>query len=181
MNNRIIKFAPALLLIILAPLSARAGDHVFSRRLYPKFQTRACTVCHDFYERTRNGLAFSSHRKRLDPNRCPKCHNAGVTGFKHPEEWFAMPGLYTSGMSPRQTCKKIKEALHARFKSDRLIAAQVERHLFTDPRVLWGIEGATEKSGRLPFKKREKDLVKGGLDEWGKEVRMWTAGGLECE
>lgn len=57
----------------------------------------------------------------------------------------------------------------------------MEHHLLEDPRVLWGIEGATSESGNLPFNKKETDLVEGGLDEWEKEVKAWIEGGMKCE
>ncbi|OIP61525.1 MAG: hypothetical protein COV68_02960 [Nitrospirae bacterium CG11_big_fil_rev_8_21_14_0_20_41_14] len=104
-----------------------------------------------------------------------------VTGFKQPDEWFAQPGLYTSGMDSQQTCETIKTALHAKFKNKELIARQLERHLFEDPRVLWGIEDATPNSGMLPSNKKEKDLVKEGLTKWKDQVRSWIQGGMECQ
>ena len=73
------------------------------------------------------------------------------------------------------------EFLFAKFKSKELIARDLEHHLLEDPRVLWGIEGATPQSGNLPFKNKEIDLVEGGLDEWKKEVMAWIKGGMKCE
>jgi hypothetical protein len=104
-----------------------------------------------------------------------------VTGFKHPDEWFAQPDLYTSGMDSQQTCETIKTALHAKFKNKELIARQIERHLFEDPRVLWGIEDATPNSGMLPSNKKEKALVKEGLTKWKDQVRSWIQGGMKCQ
>ncbi|MEO6486480.1 MAG: hypothetical protein ABIO78_00910 [Thermoanaerobaculia bacterium] len=54
-------------------------------------------------------------------------------------------------------------------------------HDFEDPRVLWGIEGALPNSGMLPEDKRQTDLVKGGLQEWEKQVNAWIEGGMKCK
>ena len=62
------------------------------------------------------------------------------------------------------------KVLNTKFKSKDLFARDLEHHLLEDPRVLWGIEGATPKSGDLPFKKKKIDMVEGGLDEWKKQV-----------
>jgi len=148
--------------------------------LHAKFQVKACTTCHDFFDKERGGLSFKSHEGRT-PDMCVYCHTMNVTGFKQPDEWFAQPGLYTSGMDSQQTCETIKTALHAKFKNKELIARQLERHLFEDPRVLWGIEDATPNSGMLPSNKKEKDLVKEGLTKWKDQVRSWIQGGMECQ
>ena len=140
-----------------------------------------CTNCHDFYEKNKNGRYYESHAKRSDVNRCIMCHNEKVTGFAHSSEWFAQPGLYTSGMDANETCRKTKEALHSELKSDVLLASQLEKHLFTDPRVLWGIEGATSKSGTLPFNKKQTKMVKGGFEKWKSQVKAWIEGGMKCE
>ncbi len=158
---------------------AMADGVVFSTRLFEKFQVKACTKCHDFFEKKLNGLSFNSHEERT-PDTCVLCHDKDVTGFTHVDDWFAQPGLYTSDMDPRQTCEAIKTALHAEFKNETLVARQLETHLFTDPRVLWGIAGATPNSGRLPEEKKEKDLVKGGLKKWKKQVKAWIKGGMKC-
>lgn len=180
MTETMIKYTLSLLMILTATV-ARADDSLFSTNLQAKFQVKGCTTCHDFHEEDKGGLAFKSHAKRGDVNRCQKCHTTKVTGFEHPMDWFAMPGLYLSGMDAKETCQTIKKALHAEFKSDDLLAAQLEKHLFEDPRVLWGIEGATPNSGKLPFSKQEEDLVKGGLDQWRSEVTAWINGGMKCE
>lgn len=160
---------------------AHADDTLFSTNLFAKFHAGSCTICHDFFEAEKNGLAFTNHVKRRDVNSCTKCHKSGVTGYKHSSDWFAQPGLYTSGMDSKTTCEKIMEVLNAKFKSKDLLARDLEHHLLEDPRVLWGIEGATPESGNLPFKKKETDLVEGGLDEWKKEVMAWIKGGMKCE
>lgn len=159
---------------------AIADDGNFSTHLHAKFQVKACTVCHDFFERERRGLSFNSHKGRT-PEMCMYCHTKGVTGFDHPDDWFAQPGLYLSGMDAEQTCETIKTAMHAKFKNSKMVARQIETHLFQDPRVLWGIEGATPNSGKLPANKKQKDLVKGGLAEWKAQVRTWIQGGLKCQ
>jgi hypothetical protein len=161
-------------------ISALAGDSDFSTHLYSKFQTRGCTTCHDFFEKERGGIAFKSHEGR-SPDMCMYCHTSEVTGFKHADEWFAQPGLYTSGMDSQQTCEATKTALHAKFKSKGLVARQMELHLFEDPRVLWGIEGATANSGMLPGGEREKSLVKEGLAKWKDQVKAWIQGGMKCQ
>lgn len=161
-------------------ITALADDSKFSDHLYAKFQVKACTKCHDYFEKDRGGLAFASHKGR-SPDMCVYCHADGVTGFKHSDEWFAQPGLYTSGMDVQQACESIKTALHARFKNKGMVARQMETHLFEDPRVLWGIEGATAKSGQLPGGELEKDLVKGGLPKWKDQVKAWIAGGMSCK
>ncbi|MDD5287268.1 MAG: hypothetical protein PHD54_15565 [Desulfuromonadaceae bacterium] len=160
--------------------SALADDGNFSTQLYAKFQTKGCTTCHDFFEKGRKGLAFSSHKGRT-PDMCVLCHTQEVTGFKHADEWFAQPALYTSAMNSEQTCEATKTALHAKFKNNALLARQVELHLFADPRVLWGIEGATPNSGMLPGGGKEKDLVKEGLVKWKEQVTAWIRGGMKCK
>ncbi len=169
------------ILLLLSCSVAHADDTLFSTNLYAKFHVKACTICHDFHEQDKDGLYFNSHAKRRDVNRCKKCHNPKITGFEHVDDWFAMPELYLSGMDARQTCEIIKKASHAEFKSNDLLATQMENHLFNDPRVLWGIEGATPNSGKLPFAKQEADLVKGGMDEWRYQVMAWINGGMKCE
>lgn len=169
------------LLMPLAVAVAQADDSLFSTNLHAKFQVRSCTNCHDFFDKERNGLSFGSHLDRLDVNGCANCHTQSVNGFAHVEEWFAMPGLYLSRMDAKTTCEATKHALHARFKSNALLAAQMEHHLFADPRVLRGIEGATPNSGKLPFDQKEEDLVKGGMQEWKQQVRAWITGGMKCE
>jgi hypothetical protein len=157
-----------------------ADDTLFSTNLFAKFQVKGCTVCHDFHSQVRGGLAFGSHKGR-SPASCTGCHRQAVTGFEHPEEWFAQPGLYESGMDARQTCETIRTAVHAQFKSQALLAKEMKAHLFEDPRVLWGIEGATANSGKLPGGKAEADLVKGGMERWKAEVTAWIDGGMKCE
>ena len=159
---------------------ALAGDSNFSTYLHSKFQTKGCTNCHDFFDKERRGLAFNSHKGRA-PDTCVYCHTQDVTGFKHADEWFAQPGLYTSGMDSQQTCEAIKTALNAKFKNKGMVARQMELHLFEDPRVLWGIEEATPNSGMLPGRKKEKDLVKEGLTKWKDQVRAWIQGGMKCQ
>lgn len=151
----------------------------FSTHLYAKFQTRGCTSCHDFFEKKLGGLAFKSHEGR-SPDTCVFCHTQEVTGFKHADEWFAQPGLYTSGMDAQQTCEAVKTAMHAKFKNSAMVARQIELHLFEDPRVMWGIEAATPNSGKLPGDRKEKDLVKDGLLKWKDQVRAWIQGGMMC-
>ena len=181
MYKKNIKYSLPLLLIFAFFGVANADDTMFSTHLYAKFKVKACTTCHDFFEEDKDGLYFTSHAKRRDVNRCKTCHNQKVTGFEHVGDWFAMPGLYLSGMDAKETCEQIKKAFHAEFKSVDLLASQMEHHLFKDPRVLWGIEGATPNSGKLPFKKQETDLVKGGMEEWKTQVTAWIDGGMKCE
>jgi len=161
-------------------VQAWADDSRFSTHLNAKFQVKGCTICHDFFEKNLNGLAFNSHKDR-PPEECADCHERSVTGFHDEDEWFAQPDLYTSAMNARQTCEAVKTALHAKFKSSTLVARQLEKHLFEDPRVLWAIEGATPNSGKLPKKKRETDLIKGGMIEWKAQVAAWLKGGMKCE
>jgi hypothetical protein len=166
--------------LFLTSLPAFADDSLFSTHLFAKFQVKACTKCHDFFEQERGGLAFKDHKGR-SAEMCVVCHQQGVTGYAHPEDWFAMSGLYTSAMDARQTCEEAKSAMHAKFKSKVLNAREMEKHLFEDPRVLWGIEGATPKSGQLPGGKKEADLVKGGMALWKEQVKAWIQGGMKCE
>ena len=180
MFKKIIKYTLSLVLIFAFGV-AHADDTLFSTNLHAKFQVKACTTCHDFHEQDKNGFYFKSHAKRRDVNRCKICHKQQVTGFDEVVDWFAMPGLYLSGMDAKETCETIKKALHAEFKSDKLLARQMKHHLFEDPRVLWGIEGATPNSGKLPFRKQEADLVKGGMEEWKTQVMAWIDGGMKCE
>lgn len=167
-------------LLACCTVTARADDSNFSTHLQAKFQSRGCTICHDFFEKERGGLAFAGHQGR-SPEMCVVCHTSEVTGFQNADEWFAQPGLYVSGMDAKQTCEATQSALHAKFKSRKLVARQLEKHLFEDPRVLWGIEGATPRSGALPGGKKEADLVKGGLAKWRKEVTAWIEGGMKCQ
>lgn len=167
--------------VILAWCStALADDSKFSTHLQKKFQVKGCTVCHDFFEKTRGGISFGSHQGRT-PDMCVLCHTQEVTGFSQADEWFAQPDLYTSGMDAKKTCETFMTALHAKFKNKTLVARQIEKHLFEDPRVLWGIEGATPNSGKLPEGKKEADLAKGGLAEWKNQVKAWIQGGMKCE
>jgi hypothetical protein len=158
---------------------AMADDSNFSTHLQAKFQTRGCTICHDFYEEGRGGLSFAGHMGR-SVEMCVVCHSSAVTGFQNADDWFAQPGLYFSGMDARQTCEATKVALHAKFKNKTLVRRQLEKHLFEDPRVLWGIDGATPRSGALPGSKKEADLVKGGMAQWRAEVTAWIEGGMQC-
>ena len=123
----------SLIILAASPAAAANAD------LFAKFQARSCTNCHDFFVQSRNGLAFNSHKGR-SVEMCTVCHQKSVTGFEHPEEWFAQPDLYTSGMTAKETCESTKKAIHASFKSSILLRKQIEKHLFEDPRVLWGIE-----------------------------------------
>jgi hypothetical protein len=157
-----------------------ADDTNFSTHLFTNFQVKACTTCHDYFEQNRDGLAFKSHKGR-SVEMCVVCHQQSVSGFEHPEEWFAQSGLYTSGMDAQQTCESTMNALHAKFKSKTLLKKQLEHHLFEDPRVLWGIEGATSKSGSLPGGKKETDMVKGGFKVWKEQVSSWIDGGMKCQ
>jgi len=166
--------------LLACSATARADDSNFSTHLQAKFHTKGCTICHDFFEKERGGLAFAGHKER-SPEMCVVCHSSEVTGFQYAEECFAQPGLYVSGMDARQTCEATKSALHAKFKSRKLVARQLEKHLFEDPRVLWGIEGATPRSGALPGGKKEADLVKGGMAKWRAEVTAWIEGGMQCQ
>jgi hypothetical protein len=84
-------------------------------------------------------------------------------------------------MDSQQTCEAVKTALHAKFKNKTMVARQLELHLFEDPRVLWGIEGATPNSGMLPGGKKEKDLVKEGMVKWKDQVKEWIQGGMKCQ
>ncbi len=174
------KIILCVIALFVLSIPALAEDITFSTHLFPKFQVRACTACHDYFEKDRSGLGFKSHKGR-SPDMCIYCHTEGVTGFKHADEWFAQPGLYTSGMNPQQTCEAIKKALHTTFKNKQMVARQMELHLFEDPRVLWGIEGATPKSGHLPSDGRENDLVKEGLATWKEQVKAWIDGGMKCQ
>lgn len=169
-----------MLFFLACSISAFADDSNFSKHLYPKFQAKGCTTCHDYYVKERSGISFNTHKGRT-PEMCVLCHTQGVTGFKHADDWFAQPGLYSSGMNSQQTCEATKTALNAKFKSKELLARQLEVHLFEDPRVLWGIEGATPQSGMLPNGTKEKDLVKGGFPKWKDQVRDWIQEGMKCQ
>lgn len=166
--------------LLLLALPASADDSLFSKHLFAKFQVKACTKCHDYFESDREGLSFKSHKGR-SVEMCVVCHQKSVSGFEHQEEWFAMPGLYTSGMNAVQTCETVKIVSHSDFKSRQLLKRQLAAHLFEDPRVLWGIEGATPLSGNLPGGKREDDLVKGGFPLWKEQVNAWIDGGMKCQ
>jgi len=181
MFRKITKSVLLLTLILPFAVAQAADDTLFSTNLYVKFQAKACTNCHDFHEAARDGMYFNSHGKRREVNRCRTCHTRQITGFENVADWFARPGLYTSGLGAKETCEATKKALNAEFKSDELLAGQLEKHLFEDPRVLWGIDGATANSGRLPFDRQETNLVKGGLEEWKTQVTAWIKGGMKCE
>jgi hypothetical protein len=155
------------------------SDVRFSTLLYPKFQAKGCTKCHDFYEQRLGGLAYTSHWT-LTAERCGECHDTQVTGFVRPSEWFARPGVYTSDMNAAQTCETIKRDLHGGFKHPGKLARDIADHLFGSPRVLWGIEGATARSGQLPEGRSEPDLVQGGLKQWKRDVNDWLQGGMDC-
>ncbi len=180
MFKKIVQYIlPAILVFTFGVL--HADDTLFSTNLYAKFHAGSCIICHDFFEEDKNGLSFTTHAKRRDADRCTNCHKEKVTGFEHRSDWFAQPDLYTSDMDVKTTCEKIMEAMNAAVKSKALLAKEMEDHLLTDPRVLWGIEGATPNSGNLPFKKKEPDLVEGGMEEWKAQVMAWIEGGMKCE
>lgn len=160
-------------------VQARADDSLFSTHLHAKFQVKACTVCHDFFEKKLGGLSYTSHQGR-GADTCVGCHSRDVTGFKDADDWFAMPGLYTSRMNARQSCEAVMTAVHAKFKNPEMTARQLRKHLFEDPRVLWGIEGALPTSGALPEDKKQADLVKGGMTQWKSQVNAWIDGGMKC-
>lgn len=169
------------LIVLLAwSFSAQADDSSFKTHLFAKFQTRGCTACHDFFEKGREGAAFNSHEGRT-ADMCVICHNKETTGFKFADDWFAQPGLYTSGMNSSQTCEAVKTAQHTKFKNRAMVARQMEAHLLEDPRVLWGIEGATPQSGVLPGGEKESNLVKGGFPAWKNQVKAWIQGGMKCQ
>lgn len=176
---KLIAFICAVAALTLAIVVA-AQDSRFSTNLHAKFQAGACVNCHDFFEESRKGMAFGSHLGR-SPDSCVLCHTAEVTGFAHADEWFAQPGLYTSGMDATETCEATKAALHAKFKNESLLARQLEHHLFEDPRVLWGIAGATPKSGMLPDGAMQPDLIAGGMERWRAQVKAWIDGGMRCD
>lgn len=161
-------------------ISAWADDSNFSTNLHPKFQAKACTTCHDFFEEKLGGIGFTHHIGRT-PDMCVLCHTQKVTGFLHTDEWYAQPGLYTSGMDSRQTCETIEKAMHSKFKSKVLMARQMRHHLLEDPRILWAIEGATPNSGMLPSGEKESGLVKEGLAKWKDQVNAWIDGGMKCQ
>lgn len=173
------KLLPIAVVMLFWCIPAMADGSNFSTNLFSKFQAKACTTCHDFFVKERGGIAFSSHSGR-NPDTCVYCHTQKVTGFKHVDDWFAQPGLYTSGMNAQQTCEAVMSALHADFKNKTLVARQLKKHLLGDPRVLWGIGGATPNSGMLPTGKMETDLVKGGLTAWQEQVQAWLEGGMQC-
>ncbi|MBL6992195.1 MAG: hypothetical protein ISR65_20590 [Bacteriovoracaceae bacterium] len=176
-------FLTPLLLNIFSPPKKRVQidkDTLFSTNLYPKFQARACTKCHDFYEKKLNGLSFTTHKKRV-AERCIECHKQKVTGFQHPGDWQAQPGLYTSGMNAKQTCEAIKRSMKAQFKSKKILARDFVKHVFGSPRVKWGIEGATPQSGRLPEELMSGELLQGGFEKLKAEVQAWVEGGMICK
>jgi hypothetical protein len=174
------KYSLFVTILLAWSITALAEDSNFSTHLYPKLQSKACTNCHDFFEEKLNGLAFTTHKGR-SVNSCAVCHKSKITGFEHSDEWFAQRGLYTSGMDPKETCEATKAAKHAQFKNKKMVKREMLKHLLEDPRVLWGIEGATPNSGNLPKGGKQEDLVKGGFEKWEEEVRAWIDGGMVCE
>ncbi|MEK6544209.1 MAG: hypothetical protein AABZ44_07230 [Elusimicrobiota bacterium] len=174
------KYYAIALLVLAGSVAALTDDAAFSSHLAAKFQVKACTNCHDFFDEKRGGRALTTHKGRTVQT-CVACHNKDVTGFTQVDEWFARPGLYMSGMSPQETCEAMMSALNAKFMNKTRLARELEEHFFNDPRVLWAIEGATPGSGRLPQKLAQKDLVKGGLDEWKHQVKAWIDGGMLCK
>lgn len=168
------------LILTTASAIAAADDSRFATHLHAKFQVKGCTACHDYHEEKLKGIAFSTHKGRK-PESCKMCHSQAVSGFAHPEDWFARPNLYTSGMNAKDTCESTKKAMNAEFKSQALLAKEMRKHLLEDPRVLWGVEGATPKSGMLPEKKEQEDIVKGGPAEWKAQVEAWIQAGMPCD
>jgi hypothetical protein len=83
-------------------------------------------------------------------------------------------------MNALQTCETIKREMHVQFKHNGKAARDMTEHLLESPRVLWGIAGATPKSGKLPKGNTEKNLVQGGLAQWKTEVNTWIQGGMVC-
>lgn len=177
-----IVFGVIMIVMLVSTVMYRNGktSSRFSTYLYPKFQSKGCTNCHDFFEQKLNGLSFTTHRGRK-AEKCVECHDHDVTGFVHADEWFTRPGLYTSDMNVQQTCETIKTQMHASFKHKDKLAREMTTHLFESPRVLWGIAGATPKSGRLPEGKNQNDLIQGGMKQWKKEVSAWIQGGMKCD
>ncbi|MBI2522608.1 MAG: hypothetical protein HYV97_19465 [Bdellovibrio sp.] len=167
------------LIVFLWSGTTFSDDTKFSTHLQAKFHVKACTNCHDFFVKKRPEPILTIH-KDVTPDMCVTCHDKEVTGFKDEDEWFARPGIYTSGMNSKKTCETMKKDINAKFKNDSLVARQLEKHLFEDPRVLWSIEGATSNSGKLPDGKKQVNLVKGGLEEWKKQVNAWIKGGMKC-
>jgi hypothetical protein len=182
-RHTVMIIAGAVLVIVLLVVAVRRqtadGGITFSTHLYPKFQSKGCTNCHDFFEKKLDGLAFTTHRERTT-EKCVECHDHEVTGFANADEWFARPGLYTSDMNAQQTCETIKREMHVQFKHKGKAARDMAAHLFESPRVLWGIAGATPKSGKLPEERMETDLVQGGMEQWRTEVNVWIQGGMVC-
>jgi len=180
-SSVIIVGGAAVILFLVAFMTERfwKNGNMFSANLYPKFQSKGCTQCHDFFEKNLNGLSFTTHKGRL-AEKCTECHDREVTGFARPEDWSAIPGLYTSDMDAQQTCETIKKVVFDKFKQKEKIATELTKHLFESPRVLWGIAGATPNSGKLPKGQLEMDLVQGGLEQWKKDVNTWVKSGMKC-
>ncbi|HIJ80149.1 MAG TPA: hypothetical protein HPP76_00405 [Desulfuromonadales bacterium] len=170
-----------VIVLVTAFMSERDwnNDITFSTHLYPKFQSRGCTHCHDFFEKNLNGLSFTTHRERAF-EKCVECHDREVTGFARPDEWIARPGLYTSDMNAQQTCETVIKVMSVSSGGKDKVAADLTKHLFGSPRVLWGISGATPNSGKLPKEQMETDLVQGGLEQWKTEVNAWIKAGMKC-
>lgn len=183
-NSAVIMVVGGMLVIVLlvAFMSERAwnNDITFSTHLYPKFQSKGCTHCHDFFERNLNGLSFTTHRDR-SAEKCVECHDREVTGFARPADWNAQAGLYTSDMNAQQTCETVIKVITAKSTHPDKVAGDLAKHLFESPRVLWGIAGATPRSGMLPKEQMEPDLVQGGLEQWKTEVNAWIKGGMKCD
>jgi hypothetical protein len=60
MFKNITKYALTIFLLLLTFSVAHADDTLFSTNLYAKFQVKACTTCHDFYEQSRgSGLLLT--------------------------------------------------------------------------------------------------------------------------
>lgn len=170
-------FLTTLLIVLCLRMNVEAEP--FSKHLYKKFQAKSCTTCHDFFKPD-VGLGANSHHGRGE-NTCTMCHNPSVTGFKPEVKWHTIQGLYTSDMNAKEVCELTLKFLKEKHPESNDLAKIVEKHLLEDSFVLWGIEGATPNSGKLPFRKTQPDLIKGGMVEWKAQVKAWIDGGMSCE
>lgn len=166
--------------IALGAGGAAADDTKFSTHLHAKFHHSACLTCHQFFTRNiagtgKRGIGWTHHIANKNRN-CVECHTAEVTGFKHAEEWFADPNIDYSGMGPKETCEFVKTTLNGKYSTQEMML----KHLLTDPRILWAIEGGQEKVGGLPGGKK-RELIPGNFDEWRAQVTAWVGGGMKCE
>ncbi len=126
-----------------------------------------CLQCHQFNSRVHNGRAYNLHQSRY---LCDNCHTPRITNLPR-GEWVAPDvKLDWTGMPPRELCLLIKHNMG----SGDVVNDKLAEHMLHDARVHWALNNGMTPNGKFP-------AVPGGTQEWARDVRAWTAGGMLCE